>query len=212
MTKETLTDDWSQVFRERGFLVVDKARLRAWIAANQAFFKVLGELFTPDKTVLDVGSGPGRHACGAASLGYRVIGIDLDPQMVAAASANALAAVPDADIGFHVMDLAAAWEKFGGQQFDVITHGGLLEHLDSAADMQAELRRQLACAHNVVFDVPVQTPKNRQLFAKDDVFRHVWTADRWLADVLGDFRVRFAEQEVHAAEGMTDDLIVWLSR
>ena len=208
-------DEWSTIFEKRGYLRLDEARLRAWIAANRAFFAALTALSGPDasgsgKTLLDIGSGPGRHACGAAWLGYRVLGIDLDPAMHAAATANARAVVPAADIDFRLMDAAEAERALGGRTFDVVTHGGLLEHLPTAAAMTAELRRHLTLAPNVVFDVPVRTPRNEALFAADAVFRHVWDADQWLATVLAEFTVVSSEVETRTDPGMTDDLVVWL--
>jgi 2-polyprenyl-3-methyl-5-hydroxy-6-metoxy-1,4-benzoquinol methylase len=208
-------DEWSTIFEQRGYLRLDEAKLRAWITANRAFFAALTALSGPvasdsGNALLDIGSGPGRHACGAAYLGYRVLGIDMDPAMIAAATANARAVVPAADISFQLMDAGEAARALGRRGFEVVTHGGLLEHLPSAADMTAELRRHLTLAPNVVFDVPVRTPRNEALFAADSVFRHVWDADQWLATVLAGFTIVSSEVETRTDPGMTDDLVVWL--
>jgi len=203
-------DDWSSIFENRGSLRLDETRLRAWMTANRAFFAALTALSDRGKAVLDVGSGPGRHACGAAQLGYRVLGIDVDPEMIAAATANARSVVPTADIEFRLMDAAEAGAVLGEHAFHVVTHGGLLEHLPSAREMVAELRRHLALAPNVVFDVPVRTTRNESLFARDSVFRHVWDADQWHATVLAEFTVLSSAVETRTDPGMTDDLVVWL--
>lgn len=207
-----MASEWAEIFEDRGYLRFDESGLRSWTAENRAFFRSLGALFAPGKTILDVGSGPGRHACGAASLGYRVVGIDRDPHMVIVATDNAKAVLTDADVTFHAMDMIDVADAFPGMTFDVLTHGGLLEHLPSAAEMRFELRRQLQLAPNVVFDVPLKTRRNVDLFARDSVFRHVCDADWWRHTVLGEFTVVHCDVELRSREGMTDDLVAWLSR
>jgi 2-polyprenyl-3-methyl-5-hydroxy-6-metoxy-1,4-benzoquinol methylase len=207
-----MASEWAEIFEDRGFLRFDRSGLRSWTAENRAFFGSLGKLFTPGKTILDVGSGPGRHACGAASLGYRVVGIDRDPQMVAVATDNARAALANAKVTFHVMDMVEVADAFPGTTFDVLTHGGLLEHLASAAEMRSELRRQLRLAANLVFDVPLKTRRNEELFARDKAFRHVRDACWWRDTVLGEFSVVHCEVELRTKDGMTDDFVAWVSR
>jgi SAM-dependent methyltransferase len=60
--------------------------------------------------ILDLCCGPGRHAVGLAALGYRVIGIDRDPDAIARARDRAPRAT------FHCMDMRALGRL--SEQFD----------------------------------------------------------------------------------------------
>ncbi|MGE5849489.1 MAG: class I SAM-dependent methyltransferase, partial [Candidatus Methylomirabilota bacterium] len=51
--------------------------------------EILVRHMKPGGRVLDIGCGAGREALGLAREGYQVVGIDIAPQMVAAARANA---------------------------------------------------------------------------------------------------------------------------
>lgn len=203
---------WSEIFRDRGYLQLDTAKLASWMSENNAFFGMLRQLYAPGMTLLDIGSGPGRHSCGAAALGYRVVGVDRDADMVDVASRNAHEVVPAVDVTFHVADMEDIARVCPGQAFEVIVHGGVLEHLASADDMRAALQSQLRLAPDVIFDVPVKTVRNEALFGKDTVFRHVWEAAEWAEAVLAGFNVVTTEVELRENPGMTDDLVVWLRR
>jgi len=60
--------------------------------------------------ILDLCCGPGRHAARLATLGYRVTGIDRDPDAIALAQRRAQSAT------FHCMDMRAISQL--GEQFD----------------------------------------------------------------------------------------------
>lgn len=205
------SDDWSGIFTDRGFLQLTPEVLARWVSENALFFGALRTLFKSGATVLDVGSGPGRHACGAASLGYRVIGVELDPALASQAAANAARTVPDAGIQFHCADMADIADFMPDGGFHVVTHGGLLEHLPSVEAIRAEIDRHLGFAPHVVFDVPVATERNLALFSRDQVFRQVWPAAFWLDTVFSCFNVTQAGEEARSNPHMTDDLVVWLS-
>ncbi|GMU78480.1 MAG: methyltransferase [Acidimicrobiia bacterium] len=57
----------------------------------------------PGQRVLDVGCGPGRHACALARLGFRVTGVDLSPDFVALA--RDAAAREHLDARFDLLDV-----------------------------------------------------------------------------------------------------------
>lgn len=80
-----------------------------------------------------------------------------------------------------------------------------MEHLDSAESIREALLEQLEFAPNIVFDVPFDSPKNRRLFARDDIFRQLWTPDQWMHNILADLSVIDARTELHAEDNMTDD-------
>jgi SAM-dependent methyltransferase len=93
--------------------------------------------------VLDLGTGYGRFGARCAERGARVIGIDLNPEMVAAARARADAlGVGDRFEVRHgdAADLAG----FAPGSFDVVLCMELFDHLPAPERVVAEVRRVLA--------------------------------------------------------------------
>ena len=88
----------------------DPAVREAWISVLKSVLP-MGEA-----AILDIGCGTGTLSVVLAQLGYTVTGIDLSPNMVAAAQAKAEAA--GYDIRFEVAD--AAFPPFAAGQFDVV--------------------------------------------------------------------------------------------
>jgi SAM-dependent methyltransferase len=207
-----LDGDWIEVFKRRAVWELAAADVERWRARNAAFFALLAALVPAGGRVLELGCGPGRHALAAAGLGFEVHGIDLDPAVVEQARRNAARAAPGARVSFAVADMDRLGELDAARPWDAITHGGLMEHFPSAAAVQASLAAQLELAPLVVFDVPLGTDKNRRLFARDDIFRQDWSAERWLGEVLAPFTVARSLTELHPDQAMTDDLVVALTR
>lgn len=79
--------------------------------------------------VLDVGTGIGGFAVGAAGLGGRVSAIDLDPERIELARANARD--HDAPVDFAALSLTDAAEGRLGP-FDAVVAEDVLEHVDDA--------------------------------------------------------------------------------
>lgn len=160
--------------------------------------------------VLELGCGPGRHALGSATLGYKVVGVDVDPRIVEQARANFAAVVPECDAAFTTGDMFDLTGIAPTGTFQAITHGGVMEHLDSARSIRETLREQLDYAPVVVFDIPFDSTKNCRLFERDDIFRQLWTAEEWVEDVLAGLNVVGSAVDLHPEPNMTDDLVVAL--
>ena len=203
-------DRWIEVFQQRGVWQLTREIVDRWVARNAVFFGMLRRLVPHGSDVLELGCGPGRHALGSASLGYRVLGIDLDPHIVRQAQANAAAVDPDFGAVFQVGDMFGLQAVAPHRNFQAITHGGVMEHLDSAQAIRDALHAQLAVAPTVVFDVPFDSPKNRLLFTRDDIFRQMWTPAEWVEEVLAGLNVVDARTDLHPEPNMTDDLVVAL--
>jgi len=200
------------VFQQRGVWQLTRDIVDRWVARNAAFFNMLSRAVPRGGRVLEVGCGPGRHALGAATLGYQVVGIDIVPQIVEQAQFNGRMVAPECNAVFRLCDMFDLQALAPEGTFQAITHGGVMEHLDSAESIREALRYQLAYAPHVVFDIPFDSLKNRRLFARDDIFRQLWTPDQWTQDVLAGLPIAEARVEQHQEDNMTDDLVVALSR
>jgi SAM-dependent methyltransferase len=203
-------DDWIKVFHDRNVWQLSREIVDRWVTNNSVFFHMLLRHVPLGSNVLELGCGPGRHALGSATLGYRVVGIDRDPRIVEQANANAATVAPECDVHFLSGDMFNLPAVAPIGTFQAITHGGVMEHLDSAKSIRETLREQLEYAPAIVFDIPFDSAKNRKLFARDDIFRQLWTAEEWVYEVLAGLNVVDHAVDLHPAANMTDDLIVCL--
>jgi SAM-dependent methyltransferase len=203
-------DDWIKVFRDRNVWQLSREIVDLWVANNCVFFNMLLRHVPTGSRVLELGCGPGRHALGSATLGYNVVGIDCDSRIVEQANINAAVVAPDCNVHFQNGDMFNLPGVAPVGSFQAITHGGVMEHLDSAKSIRTALREQLDYASTIVFDIPFGSAKNRTLFARDDIFRQLWTAEEWVHDVLAGLNVVDYAVDLHPAPNMTDDLVVCL--
>jgi SAM-dependent methyltransferase len=203
-------DDWIKVFQDRKVWQLTRDIVDRWVVRNSVFFSMLLRYVPQGAHVLELGCGPGRHAIGSATLGYKVVGIDVDPRIVAQARANAAVVAPECDAAFLVGDMFNLSSIAPVGVFQAITHGGVMEHLDSVGGIREALREQLAYAPVVVFDIPIDSPKNRRLFQRDRIFRQLWTAEEWLRGVLAGLNIVESSVDLHAEPNMTDDLVIVL--
>ncbi len=137
---------------------------RRWV---ELFSRVLPP---PPADVLDLGTGTGFSALLAASLGHRVVGIDLAVGMLEVARRRA--AEHDFTIRFEEGDAVAP--PFDEASFDVITSRHVLWTLRAATEAFSNWRRLLRPGGRVVaFDGFRQQPDPTVEVDPDDVFgRH----------------------------------------
>ena len=203
-------EQWIEVFQQREVWNLTEAIVDRWVTRNAVFFGMLARHVPSGSKTLELGCGPGRHALGAAMLGYRVVGIDVDPAIVQQAQANARSAPAGCEVAFKVGDMFNLDAVGSKGTFQAITHGGVMEHLESAESIRDALRAQLAFAPCVIFDIPFNSLKNRGLFDRDDIFRQLWTPDEWIHEVLADLPVGETAIDLHPEDNMTDDLVIAL--
>lgn len=94
------------------------------------------------RRALDLGCGVGGTAVALAELGAATMGIDLDPDRVNLAAANALDR--KVEVGLSTTDVLDPAARAGIGQFDVIVAEDVLEHVADAADGVAALAELLA--------------------------------------------------------------------
>jgi len=132
-------DDWIGVFQQRGVWELTPETVQRWISRNATFFSMISRYVPCGANLLELGCDPGRHGIGAAMLGYRVVGVDIDPRIVAQAQANAKAVAPDRDVTFRIGDMFNLDGIALAGEFRAITHGGVMEHLPSADSIRQSL-------------------------------------------------------------------------
>ena len=105
--------------RVRGIpiLVLDDVFNPALFGSSELLLRALPPLVRPGMRVLDVGTGSGLLAVGAARLGAQVVAVDLLPAAVRCASINALLNGVDDRVEVHQSDLFASAV---GEQFDLV--------------------------------------------------------------------------------------------
>ena len=83
-------------------------------------------------TILEVGCGEGQVACELLKRGYRVTGLDSDPEVIARAQRRGVRAV------------VASWPQFGGSaSFDVIAFTRSLHHINPLREAIGRARELL---------------------------------------------------------------------
>jgi 2-polyprenyl-3-methyl-5-hydroxy-6-metoxy-1,4-benzoquinol methylase len=120
----------------------------------------LDRLLSPGDRVLDVGCGEGRHAHASALEPVEVVGVDLDPGRVRAASRGFDTEVADAARtrpAFLEGDATAL--PFADGSFDVVVCAEVLEHVPDYRRAIDELERVLAPAGTLALSVPRAWPE-----------------------------------------------------
>jgi len=114
---------WQQMIaRDPGHSARYVERFKLLAAQGQDLYgeaRLIDTMVGRESTILDAGCGPGRHAGYLHAAGHRVVGVDVDPVLIAAAEADSPGpAYLVADLaGF---DLPAEWP----QAFDAILCAG----------------------------------------------------------------------------------------
>ena len=101
-----------------------------------------------NKTVLEVGCGPGSQSRVFRDLGCRVVGLEIDPNRAEAARAFCEQV--------HVVNVETAqlYDLLGDAKFDVITCADVLEHLHDPAATVRRLAPFLKCGGYMLASIP----------------------------------------------------------
>jgi SAM-dependent methyltransferase len=109
--------------------------------ATEDLRRLSGGLRLTGRTFLDIGCGSGLHSLAALRLGaVRVVGVDVDPESVAAATATVARFAAGAPVDFKVRSVFEVTpEEFG--TFDVVYSWGVLHHTgDMVAAIESTAR------------------------------------------------------------------------
>lgn len=101
----------------------------------------------PDARILDVGCGNGNISMALGSLGYRVLGVDIDPTSIE----KAKLANPFDNVKFDILDANAFAMK---DEFDAIVCSEVLEHLNDPIELVQSIHNILKKEGVFVATVP----------------------------------------------------------
>ncbi len=120
----SLAEDYDDLTRFSERLKSEESLLRKWIDPEAV------------KTVLDSACGTGLHAIIMAGMGIKVTGVDVSPEMIGKAKANAVNS--KACVSWHVEDMRH-FENIHGKFDSIICLGNSIPHLLDEKDLDATL-------------------------------------------------------------------------
>ncbi len=137
---------WGKYFRERS-LTLERFMDDTW--DHKLFLNEIVSVGHKDKEMLEVGCGNGTHSIFLSRLGYKVISIDNDEEVLNIARQNN--ASFNGRVTFKKAD--AYNLPFGDNRFAVCFSQGFFEHFDDH-NIKKLLKEQLRVSNVVVFSVP----------------------------------------------------------
>ncbi len=137
---------WGKYFRERS-LTLERFVGDTW--CHKPFLNEIVSVGNKDKEMLEIGCGNGTHSIFLSLLGYKVISIDNDEEVLNIARQNNSSfdgRVPYKEANAYNL-------PFGNSHFAVCFSQGFFEHFDDP-DIKILLKEQLRVSNVVVFSVP----------------------------------------------------------
>lgn len=209
--------DWYEAFSASLNVRFTDADYQQHRAVAEADLRRFSEFLAPRARLLDLGCGVGCWTVPLSTLGYRMVGVDSDPRVVAAARANAERYGDDVEI--LEADVFALGTLLPPASFDACISGGLLEHFPPAR-IRELVDLMFGLAPVVVASMPVLTPRTLQHYGlaeaegaafADGIHRNLWTEAEWIGRVLGGYTLAASSVEPMGADGLgPDELLVVL--
>ncbi len=134
---------WPEYFRHYEFTSFSMA------IAHEKFIRTIIDFVPRSESILEVGFGSGMISLLLADMGYRVTGIDIDPELVAQLEAKRK--------GFSNLTLLEADMfnlPFENDSFYAVIHQGVLEHFSDDEIRRALLEQRRVSSRFIIFDVP----------------------------------------------------------
>jgi 2-polyprenyl-3-methyl-5-hydroxy-6-metoxy-1,4-benzoquinol methylase len=155
--------------------------------------------FIKGRKILDIGCGFGYSSVSLSYLGYDVVALDKDGEVINIIKKNAK------NFGKNMKivkgDLFEIDKIFKPDSFDASISGGLLEHFN-IRDIRRIVKKQLLFAPIVIADMPICSKKSylkkyyrnfSKRICKDGIYRNLWSEDYWVKHVLQDFNVIYSK-------------------
>jgi SAM-dependent methyltransferase len=117
----------------------------------EPLIRLVNQYASPPGRLLETGFGSGHVAVFLAEMGYRMVAIDIDDELVGRAVERYSYWLDNYSLTFERGDLfKLPWPE---KAFDLVYHQGVLEHF-SDEEIVAALREQGRVASWIIFDVP----------------------------------------------------------
>lgn len=140
--------------------------------------ELVSSLLPASGLVLDLGCGTGRLAAHLAGRGYKVVGVDVSPEMLASARRRGALALVQAD-AFRL--------PFRDATFDAVAALRVVFHFQDAGALLQEASRVLAPGGSLVFDSYRWSPRSPWALGRGQWGERVYArSDRALRRVLGE--------------------------
>jgi 2-polyprenyl-3-methyl-5-hydroxy-6-metoxy-1,4-benzoquinol methylase len=191
-----VVESWFDKFSKHHNVVFTETDFQAYSKMIEEELPLCRKYLREGARILDVGCGLGCGSVPLSTKGYRIVGIDNDPQVIEAAKQNGKNF--GGMIEFRLMDAFDIDEEFEEDSFDACMQGGLLEHF-SRELIRVLVDKQMHLAPLVISNVPVRTERSLDHFGVeeaengekcvDGIRRNLWTEEEWLGDVLSGYTV-----------------------
>ena len=195
--------DWFKLYKINKKFKYSREDVRKNIKLDKPYINFLKKYVEPDSKILECGSGPARTAISMAKEGFKVTAIDNNRQMLRLGRKNTR--IANVKIEFILGDFFNVKEIFKKDEFDCITHQGVLEHFNEEK-IKEIISTQIEIARYLLFSVPLKTEFNKKYF-KDDIYRNLWDKEKWLR-TLSSFNIL----ETKNIKQRTDNLIILIKR
>jgi SAM-dependent methyltransferase len=189
-------ESWFEKFREYHNVVFTEKDFQVYSKMIEEDLPLYRKYLREGARILDVGCGLGCGSVPLSTKGYRIVGIDNDPQVIDAAKQNGKNF--GGMIEFRLMDAFDIDQEFEEDSFDACMHGGLLEHFSKEL-IGALVDKQLKVAPLIIYYVPVRTERTLRHYKVeeiengevciDGINRNLWSKEEWLEEILSDHNV-----------------------
>jgi|SRR3989344_962599 len=196
--------NWFNHYKKKK-LVYSRKLFEENLKLDKPYLQLIRKYIKPKSSILECGCGPSRTAISIAFNGFQVTAIDREKQMIKFAKENV--AVAGVNIKFEQLDFYKIVERYGENSFDCITHQGVLEHFPEN-EIKKVLKIQLKVAPRIIFSVPINSNFNKNKYFQDNIYRNLWSKEKWLDDILKGFKI--IENKV--VRQRSDNLLVVLRR
>ena len=147
------------------------AFIKKKVSYKRKLIGIIKQYSKKHKTILEAGCGSGITSIYLNSLGYKVTGIDADPDMIRLA--KSIAKKRKCSVRFQRDNIKTL--RHTKDHFDIIFSNGVMEHFTNA-EIVAIVNRHLLAADYVVISIPSDYfTKKQQIFGNERFL----SAERW---------------------------------
>ena len=175
---------WFEAFSESMNVIFTDEDFKIYLADVESCIDFYRKHLGENTKILDLGYGLGVTSIPLSTFGYKITGIDNDPEVVEAARENAKKFGKDIQI-IHG-DIFDIDKMFEPDSFDACMSGGLLEHFPETL-IRELIRKQLIVSPKLIASMPIASYPGENW--DDGIYRNLWDERYWLDEILTEFNV-----------------------